>query len=275
MPFAIDKRLTYAALTTLVASQQPGWIPVIICASGQDRTGTNAIIFSDMWARNVYRDLGIKLTQKAMSEIHGLGTHATTIAAHTVPGSNGMKYDSQPHRIFSDKMVKHYYPRYIANTNKPKKTVAKDAITPEMVAINKCYKMLAQHQSADTIFQKIINWINSLLAPKKSITKTQDKIVPVTHEQTLFKQSPAEKIAQHCLTKVGESKNLSAFVKQLEAIQSANATLAKTLQNTPLAKAGTVAASASILDKLSQLAQGVKHNYFTAQVSIKQRVANK
>jgi hypothetical protein len=144
-------------------------IPIITCASGQDRTGTIVEILTILWTVDELTKQGITVSAAQVAEARAVGAHNAT---HTVPGSAGLKSDSIP-GYFSDLITKFYY-RATAETNKhPKidhagvtKILGKtQPFTKEQLMVNfdeNCQK-ISQASDLNNMRDALSQWANAVL----------------------------------------------------------------------------------------------------------------
>ena len=274
-----DGRIRDAAITALVASQT-GLTHLSTCASGQDRTGTIEELKAEMWGSNIYHSFGIEADRKQMAEIRSVGGHVATLASHSVPGSPGMKHDSEPAKLFSPLIAEHFYPEKLANTNKPGKVVAESAVTPAMSALNECYKLMAEEKpNEQLIHHKLVEWAKLLLpatqtetvSDKTTLNKAEEsgKLPTIVRQQTLFGYGhQGQKAANAILLSISRSKDMAEVVKQiLPVVSNSNDAFAKTLKGMSSEqnqgpKVAMAKETSSLLNKLYQLLESVQQKLF-------------
>jgi hypothetical protein len=267
-----DGRILEAAFTALVASES-GMTHITTCASGQDRTGTIEELKAEMFGVNTYKAFGIDVSRTNLAEIRSVGGHVATLASHSVPGSPGMKHDSEPKNLFPAIIAAHLYPEKLANTNKPGKVVAESAVTPAMATLNECYKLMAEAKpNEQMIHRKLVEWSKLLLPATQTETvsdktdkttftnagEESGKLPTIVRQQTLFGYGhQAQKAANAILQSISRSKDMDEVIKQiLPVIQNSNDAFAKTLKGMSSEQAPKVAMAketSSLLNRVYQL----------------------
>ena len=147
-------------------------IPIVGCASGQDRTGTALEVATILWAEYEFLKLGIELRRDEIVNVRALGCHNAMMATLTAPGSAGMKKDSVPH--YFPTLITNAYYRDTADTNKDpaleKAQVAKllQLAQPGTKAdlaknFNKNLLKVLTADNVESINQALVNWSNAAL----------------------------------------------------------------------------------------------------------------
>jgi hypothetical protein len=103
-----------AIINTIAGDQNS--VPVVGCASGQDRTGTALEIATIKWTVAEFAKHNIVVSEKQVAEFRATGGHNAMMATLTVPGAPGMKTDSDP-GYFSALVARFLY-RESSNYNK-------------------------------------------------------------------------------------------------------------------------------------------------------------
>lgn len=111
------ERIRKAAQIITIAASSKDEISLIICASGQDRTGTAQEATTEFWLQRELKMNGIDMSLSEIQHSRALGFHNAFIATLAAPGSPGMKLDSKPGDFFSEDDIPHFY-RKSADTNK-------------------------------------------------------------------------------------------------------------------------------------------------------------
>ncbi len=120
------------AVTVTMGAMHPETISMVICASGQDRTGTLVEATKQAWMRQRYLQKGRPLDQIDQSSAEG--GNAAEIATHHVPGSPGMKNESMAGDTFSPLATREFY-RHSADTNKNNPVGPIDFNMPSQLAV--------------------------------------------------------------------------------------------------------------------------------------------
>lgn len=148
---------------------------VIMCASGQDRTGTIQEIATEYWLKDMLNKFGLDLPLEKIQEIRTQGFFNAYLASLSAPGSIGMKKDSRPDAFFSPEACAYFY-RDSADTNKSVPLVnPKEAL---MLAYNYLSDLLkSPSATAVEAYEAFLNWLEKALVYQQS--KSESKIPTV------------------------------------------------------------------------------------------------
>lgn len=201
-PVHKNKRILNAAGIYVFASEIPNCMNVVICASGQDRTGTLLETAEQLWAVKVYAAEKITVTRLDIELIRSLGGHTAFMGSFSSPGSPGLKKDSHAWFLFSD-LVNTFQYRKSANTNKhtPINVKAVEAVlqTPLIVSTKKAAPKEAKGvtlndlMSVTAIVRNMINTYHS--SGKKhstQLSKFGDAVTAILDQEA----SPEAKLRQ-------------------------------------------------------------------------------
>jgi hypothetical protein len=107
-------RVMKATAVGLLANKLPNTTEVTTCASGQNRTNTKHAKETDQWINQVYKEY--EINPDNIENTRAMGGNAAENTSHLLPGSPGMKEDSNA-GVFGKEATEQYY-RRSANTNK-------------------------------------------------------------------------------------------------------------------------------------------------------------
>ncbi|WP_367607856.1 hypothetical protein [Legionella sp. W05-934-2] len=107
----------YTAAEVMLQAVKKGFLSVVNCASGQDRTGTAVEKATQIWMGGRYKAHGLENQSDNIETMRAEGGNAAEMTTHHVHGSPGMKEESQAGNTFSPEASKQLY-RKSADTNK-------------------------------------------------------------------------------------------------------------------------------------------------------------
>jgi hypothetical protein len=147
-------------------------IPIVGCASGQDRTATALEVATILWTEFEFMKRGITLKLDEIAYVRALGCHNAMMATLSAPGSAGLKKDSVPH--YFPQLITDVYYRDTADTNKDpaieKAHVAKllrlaqPSYNKDLTEnFNKNVLKVSTAQNVETINQALVTWANAAL----------------------------------------------------------------------------------------------------------------
>lgn len=156
-----------------------GFLSVVNCASGQDRTGTAVEKATQEWMKEQYE----KLPTDNIETMRAQGSNAAEITTHHVHGSPGMKEESQASSTFSPEASKQFY-RKSAMTNKKNpighvdflKIPSKQAVNEFLLNRRAFLKKLNEAEPKD---QPLLQQANKVLAEVNKITKGSEDVAAI------------------------------------------------------------------------------------------------
>lgn len=153
----LNKKWRMESISSIMraAAQTLGFLSVVNCASGQDRTGGAVELTVQDWMKGLYLQNFVSHYISGIDEVRARGGNAAEITQHHVHGSPGMKPESQAEGVFSAEADKEFY-RKSANTNKKNKIDDADFLKkPSARAFAEYNKALEQAKSDLHNFQKM------------------------------------------------------------------------------------------------------------------------
>ena len=146
------------------AAQTLGFLSVVNCASGQDRTGGAVELTVQDWMKGLYLQNFVSHYVSGIDEVRARGGNAAEITQHHVHGSPGMKPESQAEGVFSAEADKEFY-RKSANTNKKNKINDADCLKKP------CDRALAEYEEALNQAKIDVGYFQEMSRKNKDILK--------------------------------------------------------------------------------------------------------
>ena len=137
-PLQKEKRLAGVASVMLKAAAK-GFISLVQCASGQDRTGTAIEKTTQTWQEARYKELGLETGN--IETMRAMGGNAAEITSHHIPGSRGMKTESKAGDTFGKAANEQFY-LASAKTNKKNPTDKNQAAALNKLLQTPCAKLV-------------------------------------------------------------------------------------------------------------------------------------